>query len=283
MIHDRRRAGVSRRRGGRAWPLRRSSQCGSCVSRAWPRWRPTTASACGPTAEIRPRRSGRSGGVEGIGQVVGLAQVLDGVVDRPPSVGLGHLDGLATGIGHPPLRLQGGDALSVPPRPAALGLAGRHELQTPLVVEDVHRRVDPAEADGLLDEVLIGDRVPSACLPPRRHPHATGGVVAGRQPGSPGRQVCRVVNGEVERPARRVIRCRCRDPRHGVRRQCRPRRTAAGADWPCTAVLTNYGSHRTIRAGRYRPAPSAVAGADSDRHQRPPTFPMPRCLHHRRV
>jgi hypothetical protein len=185
------------------------------LSRACPHSRPTRAFACGPTAGIRPKRCGRwerrRGHRPGRRARAGPRRRRRSSTIRwpwPPRRP-------GAGIGHPPLRLQGGDALPVQPCPGALGLAGGHELQSPLVVEDVHRRVDPAEADGLLDEVLVGHRVPSGCLPPRRHPYATGGVVVGRQPGSPGRQVCRVVNGEVEPPARRVIRCRWRDRRHG--------------------------------------------------------------------
>ena len=178
-------------------PLRRSSRCGSRVSRAW-RALTTHQSICLRADGGNPSHAVRAAGQasRAARQVVGLEQVLDRVVDRPRSVRLGHLDGPAAGIGHPPLCLQRGDAPPVQSGPAAPGLARRHELQAPLVVEDVHRRVDPAEADGLLDEVRVGHRglarSPSSTTRPtrrgrcRRWPRARPARPPGRPDGRSG-------------------------------------------------------------------------------------------------
>ena len=142
----------------------------------------------------------------------GSSRSSTGVVDRPRTVRLRRLDGAAPGVGHPALLLERGDAPAVQPGPAAPGLAGRHELQAPLVVEDVHRRVDPAEADGLFDEVRrTATRSRSAAF---RHDatHTPRPVsTLAEEPGPPGRQVGRMVDREVELPGRRVVRRGRRD------------------------------------------------------------------------
>jgi hypothetical protein len=69
------------------------------------------------------------------------------------------------------------------------------------VVEDVHRRVDPPEAQGLLDERLVRQAVPAARLPPRRQPHARCGGVVRRQPCTPRREVPWMVDRVTELPS----------------------------------------------------------------------------------
>ena len=114
-------------------------------------------------------------------------------------------DGAATGVGHAALVLHVGSALAVQACPGATGLAGGHELETAVVVEGVDRRVDPPEADGFHHQIGVWHGLVAAVLAPGGHPRAAGGVVVGGEPGAPGSQVGRVVDGEVELPGGRKV------------------------------------------------------------------------------
>ena len=160
-------------------------------------------------------------GVERGGEFGGLEEVLDRVVDRPVPVGPGHLDGPPAGVGHEPGGLHRRHPLTVEASPGALGLARRHQLECPVVVEHVHRRVDPAEAQRLLHGVGVRARRSTGHGPPGAHPHATfghGSPPARRATGAG----LGVVDRQVELPPRRVLRRRRNGSGHRPRSYERP-------------------------------------------------------------
>src|SRR5690606_11725531 len=128
--------------------------------------------------------------------------------------------------------------LAVEARPAALRLAGRHELEAPVLVEDPGRRVDPPDAQRLLDELRLGERLPPARRPPADAPDAALAVVVRLEPGPPGGDVGRVVQRVPVLAGGRVRRGGRRDAGHprmlpdGTRARSPSRPHRGRATWP---------------------------------------------------
>ncbi len=120
-----------------------------------------------------------------------LLEPLRGVEGAPGAVRLRRLDRRDPGSLELPLALEPRDPLLVRRRPVAPRLARREELQAAPLVQPVHRAVDPAEAERLLDGLVVAralsvrpllvedepDRV--ALLVPLREPAAPRGAVSG--------------------------------------------------------------------------------------------------------
>lgn len=133
----------------------------------------------GRAGECVPVAAGGRVGVKGGGQVGRLGQRL-GLVQRGPAavgLGCGHR-GQARGLHEP----GGGQPLDPPlvqPRPVAARLARGEQPRGPLAVDGLRLAVDPAEGEGFLDDVVVGQVRPPAGLLPGDQPDPRGGGVIG--------------------------------------------------------------------------------------------------------
>jgi Major Facilitator Superfamily len=135
--------------------------------------------------EAVPLLAGARVVIEGGRQVVGHDQVLDRVQHRPRPVPLGLLDQRQPGLGHQALGQQPLDPHLVRPGPAAAPLAGREPQHRPLVVQPGRLAVDPPEAQGLLDRLLVGQPGPARPRTPEHQPDPVAVAVVLGQPGPP--------------------------------------------------------------------------------------------------
>ena len=125
-------------------------------------------------------------------EVVGLAQRLGVVEHRPRPVLLRQFDGTDAGFREQSLGLELRDPHLVRRRPAARRPPRGEPEPAALLVERAHRAVDPAEAQRLLDRLLVADELEPR---PRSRPHqprALRGAMVLVEPRTPGRGIRRL-------------------------------------------------------------------------------------------
>lgn len=145
-----------------------------------------------------PRSSGGRICHECGGQVIGLSQIFDAVVDCPVPIGASYLGDATTAVGHESSLLHLGEALPVQPGPAALGFSRCDELQGALRVQYTGGRVDPAKANGLLHHFRVGTPRSPGDRTPRAQPYSRSRLAVALQPGSPLVASLGVIDGVAE-------------------------------------------------------------------------------------